>query len=106
MYASHWFLTQYALNFPFETFVRIWDIYFYEGEKTIYRFGIAILLLNEESLLVDDFEKMMRVFKEMYKATDVDKLIATALNLKITNSKLKVKGRRVIKPLIILRFKF
>ena len=90
MYASQWFLTLFAINFPFEILERIWDIYLLEGEKTIYRFGVAILVLHEDELLAEDFEKVMDSLKKMYKDVDANKLISTALNLKITNSILQV----------------
>jgi hypothetical protein len=90
MFASQWFLTLFAVNFSFEILARIWDIYLLEGEKTLYRFGIAVLILNQEDLLNDDFEKIMDGFKRMYKDVDLTKLVTTALNVKVTNTILRV----------------
>jgi len=90
MYASQWFLTLFAVNFSFDILVRIWDVYLLEGEKTIYRIAIALLLKNETKLLVRDFEELMNQLKDMYKVEDVDELIKNASNLKITNSVLQV----------------
>lgn len=90
MYASQWFLTLFAVNFPFDVLVRIWDIYIFEGEKTIYRIAIAILQKNEDELMAKEFEDLMIVIKNMYKIKDIDELITDALSLKITNSILQV----------------
>ena len=90
MYASQWFLTLFAVNFSFDILVRIWDVYLLEGEKTIYRIAIALLLKNETKLLVRDFEELMNQLKDMYKVEDVDGLIKNASSLKITNSVLQV----------------
>jgi len=90
MYASQWFITLFAVNFPFDVLVRIWDIYLLEGEKTIYRVAIAMLLKNESRLLVKDFEELMKKLKDMYKIEDVSIFIKEASSIKITNSVLQV----------------
>lgn len=46
MYATQWFLTLFAVYFPIEVVVRIWDIYLVEGRKTIFRVALAILKIN------------------------------------------------------------
>lgn len=48
IYASQWFLTLFSVYFPFEVVVRIWDIYLVEGRKTIFRFALAIMKINEK----------------------------------------------------------
>jgi hypothetical protein len=47
MYGSQWFMTIYAINFPFECTVRIWDIFMVEGRKILYRIALAIFKLNQ-----------------------------------------------------------
>jgi len=47
MYASQWFLTMFAIYFPIEIVVNLWDIMLVEGRKTIFRVALAILKLNE-----------------------------------------------------------
>ena len=90
MYASQWFLTLFAVNFSFDVLARIWDIYLLDGEKTIYRFAIAILFKYENALLTDDFDDLMNVMKGMYKVTDIDQLVKDAFQFKITNAVLQV----------------
>ncbi|OUM57273.1 hypothetical protein PIROE2DRAFT_52543, partial [Piromyces sp. E2] len=52
MYASQWFLTIFAYNFPLPLVFRIFDILFAEGPGvTILRFSIAILRRNQSRLL-------------------------------------------------------
>jgi hypothetical protein len=48
MYASQWFLTMFAIYFPIDIVVNLWDIMLVEGRKTIFRVALAILKLNEE----------------------------------------------------------
>ena len=54
MYAQQWFLTLFSDYFPYDVVFRIWDIYFAEGRKTIFRFAIALMKLNEEELIKAD----------------------------------------------------
>ena len=37
-------------KFPDEVVTRIWDIYFVEGRKTLFRCALAIFKLNEKDL--------------------------------------------------------
>ena len=37
MFCSHWFITLFAYTLPFDHLLRIWDIFFLEGIKVIFR---------------------------------------------------------------------
>jgi hypothetical protein len=37
MYCSHWFITILAYTLPFDHLLRVWDVFFLEGTKTIFR---------------------------------------------------------------------
>ena len=55
----------YSIILPFNILMRMFDIYFYEGEKTLFRAGLAILKIKEKQLLaMDDFEDIMLCLKE------------------------------------------
>ena len=47
MYASQWFMTLFVVDFPIEVCVRIWDIFFIEGRKIIYRIALGIFKILE-----------------------------------------------------------
>ena len=63
-----------------------------EGEKTIYRFGIAILKLKDKELMKMNFEDIMKKMKSIFKEVDLEKLIQTALSIKITRKILEVSN--------------
>jgi hypothetical protein len=65
MYASQWFLTIFAYNFPLPLVFRIFDILFAEGPGvTILRFSIAILRRNQSRLLeMESFEELLEFLK-------------------------------------------
>ena len=37
MYCSHWFITLFAYALPFDHLLRVWDVFFLEGIKVIFR---------------------------------------------------------------------
>ncbi|KAL6613175.1 rab-GTPase-TBC domain-containing protein [Neocallimastix sp. 'constans'] len=65
MYASQWFLTIFAYNFPLPLVFRIFDILFAEGPGvTILRFSFAILRRNQSRLLeMESFEELLEFLK-------------------------------------------
>jgi hypothetical protein len=56
MYATQWFMTIFSSNIPIELTLRIWDVFFIEGSKIVYRVALAILKINEKELMKSDCE--------------------------------------------------
>lgn len=88
MYASQWFFTLFTNCLPFEICVRIFDCYFLEGEKIIYRVALAILKLNEEKLLKS---KHFETFMENLRNTtnnvkNPDLLLETAFDFSLSRN--------------------
>ena len=48
---SQWFLCLYVRVLPTETTLRVWDAFFYEGKKILFRMGLAILSSLESTIL-------------------------------------------------------
>lgn len=42
MFSLQWFLTLFTLNMPWNTAIRIWDMFMFEGIKIIFRMGMTI----------------------------------------------------------------
>eukprot|EP00884_Botryococcus_braunii_P005294 jgi/Botrbrau1/14766/Bobra.0103s0014.1 len=59
MYCSHWFITIMAYTLPFDHLLRVWDVFFLEGTKTIFRVGLALLKSGEPTLRQLPFEKLL-----------------------------------------------
>ncbi|PSK55839.1 GTPase-activating protein gyp3 [Elsinoe australis] len=56
-----WFLTLYLTTLPLETALRIWDVLFLEGSKTLFRAALAIFKLCEPK--IKDTTDAMEVFQ-------------------------------------------
>ena len=46
-----WFLTAFVDGIPVEIYLRIWDVFLYEGNKVLFRFALSFLKLHEEVIL-------------------------------------------------------
>lgn len=44
---TQWFSCLFCYNFNFEVLFRLWDVYFIKGEKTLFRFALAIFYLQQ-----------------------------------------------------------
>jgi hypothetical protein len=92
MYACQWFISIFSVNFKFDILVRIFDVFLLEGEKILYRFALAILKINEETLLkAKAFEDIMSLFKGMYEHITAEDLITKAFRFSISREHLRVK---------------
>ncbi|SPO04044.1 uncharacterized protein DNG_06727 [Cephalotrichum gorgonifer] len=57
-----WFMSCYIGTLPIETTLRVWDVFFYEGSKTLFRVALAVLKAGEDDIrAVDDPMEMFSV---------------------------------------------
>ncbi|KAG6028636.1 hypothetical protein E4U41_000624 [Claviceps citrina] len=45
-----WFMSCYIGTLPIETTLRVWDVFFYEGSKTLFRIALAIFKIGEAEI--------------------------------------------------------
>ena len=83
LYASQWFLTMYSYRFPYNTVVRIFDLFLLLGTDAIFRIALSILRKNEYALLSKPFDELVDYLKHglLDTYTDVDDLIKDALDI-------------------------
>jgi len=89
MYATQWFITVFAYNFPFDIVVRIWDIFLYEGWKIVFRVAITIIRDRRKEILSRDFEKILEYFRGIPPTLETDKVLQAAYKLKLKTSQLE-----------------
>ncbi|XP_039030914.1 EVI5-like protein [Hibiscus syriacus] len=59
MYASQWFITVFSYSFPFPLALQIWDVFLFEGIKTVFKVGLALLKYCHDDLIHLSFEKLV-----------------------------------------------
>ena len=90
MYASQWFFTLFTNTFPFEIIVRIFDCFFLEGEKIIYRIALAIFKIREKKLLkTKSFETLMENIRNATNNIEVEELLKTAFEFSLSRKHIK-----------------
>ncbi|KAI0126241.1 TBC domain-containing protein [Xylariales sp. AK1849] len=45
-----WFMSCFIGTLPIETTLRVWDVFFYEGSKTLFRIALAVFKLGETEI--------------------------------------------------------
>jgi hypothetical protein len=56
-----WFMSAFTGSLPIETTLRVWDCFFYEGSKTLFRIALTILKLGEQRIL--SVQEPMEIFQ-------------------------------------------
>ncbi|TPX32868.1 hypothetical protein SmJEL517_g04057 [Synchytrium microbalum] len=68
MVTTQWFLTIFVNVVPTETLMRIWDMFFYQGEKNLMRVTLTLLKIHGDDLTkIEDPMEAWRFVKDMGK---------------------------------------
>lgn len=51
MYMTPWFLTLFTMSLPWASVLQVWDIFYFDGVKSLFRVGLAILQLCRDKLM-------------------------------------------------------
>ena len=79
-----WFVTLYSKTLPQEVSVRVWDLYFYYGESTLFKAGITIMKILKDEILNKDLSDIMTCFTHISeKITDPEKFILQYESIKL-----------------------
>lgn len=86
---TKWFVGLFVpTKLPFDTVLRMFDIFLSEGYKSLFRFGLGLLKYMEGAMLKEDFEGVLAYVDEFPAHVDEDSYINTAMGLKITHRQL------------------
>ncbi|KAJ1343721.1 hypothetical protein BSLG_001702 [Batrachochytrium salamandrivorans] len=68
MVTTPWFLALFVNSMPTETVLRIWDCFFYQGEKILFRVALTLLHIHEEQIIAcQDIGDAWRLLKDLPK---------------------------------------
>ncbi|KAL8425543.1 hypothetical protein Efla_006778 [Eimeria flavescens] len=88
MYLSGWLLTLFAYSLSLECVARVWDVFFRDGEKMLFRTALAILRIHQEELMGGSLESILDALKAKPAKLSPSKLMETALQFKVRRSTL------------------
>ena len=82
MCTTSWFMSAFIGNLPIECVLRVWDIWFYEGSKTLFRIALAIFRAGEEEIkkIQDPVETLQVIQTLPRKMLDVAHLFEIAFS--------------------------
>lgn len=81
-YASQWWMTLFSGVLPFRVVLRVWDMFFNEGWKIMFRVAIALLKREELRLLSLPYEEVLLFLKAPIQVDDCERFIQEALSVK------------------------
>jgi TBC1 domain family member 10 len=84
MYATQWFMTGFSSSFNIESALRIWDCFFYEGFKVIYRVYLAILEKKSKQLAKCSFERIMEIIRSIGNDVEADSLLKNCFKFSLS----------------------
>ena len=88
-FASRWFLTLLVYHFPFRSILHIWDIFFAEGWKIVFRVAIALMRWDEVELLEMPFDQLVPYLTDMPdKRKCPEEIVTRALKVKFKTAEL------------------
>ncbi len=58
---TSWFMSLFIGTLPIESVLRVWDVLFYEGSKTLFRVALAIFKIGEQR--IKDVSDSMEIFQ-------------------------------------------
>ncbi|KAK4473796.1 hypothetical protein MN116_003131 [Schistosoma mekongi] len=95
-FAVDWFMCLYTRNLPWSTVLRIWDMFFFEGVKVLFRIALSIFQLllgdSESRKRLNSMDKLMESFRNLPKnITDEDVLINHSLRYNFISKRELVK---------------
>eukprot|EP00667_Euglena_gracilis_P013166 EG_transcript_13558 len=88
-YAPQWFLTLYIYTFPPAFVLRIWDVFFAEGWKIIYRVPLALLKLRQSTLLKLELHDLMPALKTLADGVPERRLMRKIFRFKFPKQELQ-----------------
>ncbi|KAI7903323.1 rab-GTPase-TBC domain-containing protein [Cokeromyces recurvatus] len=92
MYITQWFLTAFTMTLPWESVLRVWDAFYFEGIKVFYRISLAILDICKEHLLnscPSNSELLSFLLHIPHKYLEADILLSTAFRIHLSKTDIK-----------------
>ena len=86
MYLSSWFISLFARTLDFHIVLRVYDCFFLEGFKVIYRIALAILKLNENIFCKTKKGEVLPLIYKCHENLDVEELFKVAFGFNMSRN--------------------
>ncbi|KAJ3261954.1 hypothetical protein HK103_003797, partial [Boothiomyces macroporosus] len=85
-YMTQWFLTLYTMTLPWNTVLRLWDMFLHDGAKALFRAGLGILAPKKTYIIKNcptSSDILEYLFSLPKQVTDPDEFIEECLKIKL-----------------------
>ena len=86
MYLSSWFISIFTRTLEFHVLLRVFDCFFLEGFKVIYRIALALLKMSESKFLKADTGEVLPIVYKCHENLNVEQLFKVAFGFNISRS--------------------
>lgn len=98
LFTVQWFLCAFSYNLPCESVIRVWDIFFCEGQSFLFKVALAILHIYRKNIFVIDnmnlaLEYLSRMSNDL---TDIDLLLETTEKFVITIEEIEENRKTIM----------
>jgi hypothetical protein len=86
LYATQWFMTFFARDFPLELSLQVWDIFLLEGWPIVFKIAIALMKRSARHIRNLDFETSLQYLQhDLPHKIDVNNIMKMARSIDITD---------------------
>ena len=91
IYASEWFITMFTRQLDFNILVRVFDVFFLEGFKVIYRFSIAFLKIKQQDIIKpgNEMSDIMEALRQILMGVSVNEVFDVGYKLYLSRDHIK-----------------
>ncbi|KAI7863462.1 rab-GTPase-TBC domain-containing protein [Spinellus fusiger] len=97
MYIAQWFLTAFTMALPWQSVLRVWDVFYFEGVKVFYRISLAILDICKDHLInscPSNSELLGFLLHIPHKYLGPDVLLEAAFRIKLSKTDIKKYAKK------------
>jgi len=94
-YATKWYITLFANSVPFQTQLRLWDVFLFEGQDVFVAVAVAIVWVYRDNITsgAANFETVLSLLSSFFVPEDEDALLSWIEKM-LGNKKLRLSMRR------------
>ena len=93
LHTSQWFITMFAYSMKFDYLLRIWDMIMFDGPRTVFRVGLAIVHYMKPLIQGEQFEVMAQLIRNPEVTVKPDELMKQAFSYKVCKRLRKLKSK-------------
>eukprot|EP00003_Mantamonas_plastica_P021747 TRINITY_DN3569_c0_g1_i3.p1 TRINITY_DN3569_c0_g1~~TRINITY_DN3569_c0_g1_i3.p1 ORF type:complete len:254 (+),score=60.75 TRINITY_DN3569_c0_g1_i3:182-943(+) len=97
LYITKWIFCLFTVSLPWETVLRFWDVFLFEGMRWFFTVAVACMTILEDALLEYNTEGLMMTLQHATESMTTDQLFEVADQVNISHKELERIHAKVLK---------